>query len=105
MHVVIINGSPRVRHNSNTDKIIHSFAKGLEEAGCTYELYTLSNRREWDAAREAFIINDRIILAMPLFVESAPSLLLEWLESLPTERQHPAELSFILQRALRKPVN
>ena len=97
MHVVIINGSPRVKQHSNTDKIIHSFAQGLEETGCTYELYTLSNRREWDAAREAFINNDRIIIALPLFVESAPSLMLEWLETLPTERQHPAELSFILQ--------
>ena len=97
MHVVIINGSPRVKQHSNTDKIIHSFAQGLEETGCTYELYTLSNRREWDAAREAFIKIDRIILALPLFVESAPSMLLEWLETLPTERQRPAELSFILQ--------
>ena len=87
MHVVIINGSPRVKQHSNTDKIIHSFAQGLEETGCTYELYTLSNRREWDAAREAFINNDRIIIAQPLFVESAPSMLLEWLETLPTERQ------------------
>ena len=97
MHVVIINGSPRVKQFSNTDKIIQSFGKGLEENGCTYELYTLSNRREWDAAREAFIKSDRIIIALPLFVESAPSLMLEWLDTLPTERQHPAELSFILQ--------
>lgn len=97
MHVVIINGSPRVKQFSNTDKIIQSFGKGLEENGSTYELYTLSNRREWDAAREAFIKSDRIIIALPLFVESAPSLMLEWLETLPTERQHPAELSFILQ--------
>ena len=97
MHVVIINGSPRVKQFSNTDKIIQSFGKGLEENGSTYELYTLSNRREWDAAREAFIKSDRIIIDLPLFVESAPSLMLEWLETLPTERQHPAELSFILQ--------
>ena len=97
MHVVIINGSPRVKQFSNTDKIIHSFTQGLDEAGCTYEIYTLSSRREWDAAREAFITNDKIILALPLYVECVPSLLMEWLETLPTERQRPAELSFILQ--------
>ena len=34
-HLVIINGSPRVAKFSNTDKIIHSFAKGLEETGIT----------------------------------------------------------------------
>ncbi len=35
-HLVIINGSPRVAKFSNTDKIIHSFAKGLEETGITW---------------------------------------------------------------------
>ena len=49
-HIVIINGSPRVAKFSNTDKIIHSFAKGLEETGITWELHNLSSRKEWDAA-------------------------------------------------------
>ena len=30
MHVIIINGSPRVETLSNTDKIIDAFAEGLE---------------------------------------------------------------------------
>ena len=96
MHVVILNGSPRIRKYSNTDKIIEQFGKGLQEAGADYELHTLSNRKEWDAARDAFLAADRIILATPLFVECLPSFLLEFLESLPAERQKPAELSFIL---------
>ena len=37
MHVVIINGSPRVQKYSNTDKIIAVFAKGLSEKGNTFE--------------------------------------------------------------------
>ena len=45
MHIVIINGSPRVLKFSNTDKIIQSFGKGLQESGATYELYSLSNRK------------------------------------------------------------
>ena len=96
MHVVIINGSPRVQKFSNTDKIIQSFSKGLKEEGATFELYSLSNRKEWDAAREAFASHDRILFALPLYVECVPSLMLEFLESLPTERQRPAQLSFIL---------
>ena len=55
MHVVIINGSPRVQKFSNTDKIIQSFVKGFQASGSSYDLYSLSNRKEWDAAREAFI--------------------------------------------------
>ena len=95
-HVVIINGSPRTRKFSNTDKIIQSFAKGLEEKGVTYELYSLSSRKDRDAAREAFSSNNHILIALPLYVECVPSLMLEFLESLPTKRKCPALLSFIL---------
>jgi len=97
MRLVIINGSPRAKQFSNTDKIIQSFVKGLEMEGVIYDLFTLSNRREWEAAREAFINSDKILIALPLYVECAPGLLLEFLETLPTQRQRPAELSFILQ--------
>ena len=62
-HLVIINGSPRVAKFSNKGKIIHSFVKGLEEAGISWELHNLSNRKEWDAAREAFLTNERILIA------------------------------------------
>lgn len=94
--IIIINGSPRVKKNSNTNKIIQAFADGLAKAGITHKLYSLSNHDEWDEAREAFITNDNIIIAVPLFVECLPSLLLEFLSTLPTERKQPAKLSFIL---------
>ena len=96
MHVVIINGSPRVQKFSNTDKIIQSFVKGLQASGSSYDLYSLSNRKEWDAARESFINHDQIIFALPLFVECVPSIMLEFLDTLPTERLQPAQMSFIL---------
>ena len=95
-HLVIINGSPRVAKFSNTEKIIPSFAKGLEEAGVTWELHHLSNRKEWDAAREAFLSHERILLAFPLDVECIPSMMLEFLGTLPSERRQPAQLSFLL---------
>ena len=95
-HVIIINGSPRVKKFSNTDKIIQSFALGLEEAGTTHKLYSLSNRSEWDEAREAFMNNDHIIIALPLYVECVPGLMLEFLTTIPTERVRPAKISFIL---------
>ena len=95
-HIVIINGSPRVAKFSNTEKIIHSFAKGLEETGITWELHNLSNRKEWDAAREAFLTHERILIAFPLYVECIPSMMLEFLGTLPSERRQPAQLSFLL---------
>lgn len=96
MHVVIINGSPRSSQYSNTAKIIQAFVKGLEESGCTSEIYCLSSPKDWSAACEAYLSNEKIIFALPMYVECVPSLLLEFLETLPTQRQTPAELSFIL---------
>ena len=95
-HLVIINGSPRVAKFSNTDKIIHSFVKGLEETGITWDLHNISNRKEWDTAREAFITNEYILIAFPLYVECIPSLMLEFLETLPPERKKPGQLCFLL---------
>ena len=95
-HIVIINGSPRVAKFSNTDKIIHSFVKGLAETGITWELHNLSNRMEWDAAREAFLSHERILIAFPLYVECIPSMMLEFMGTLPSERKQPAQLSFLL---------
>lgn len=96
MHVVILNGSPRTRQHSNTDKILQAFVKGLEKENVTFELYSLSSRKEWEPAREAYLSNEKIIFALPMYVESIPSLMLEFLDTLPSERQIPAELSFVL---------
>lgn len=96
MHVVIINGSPRTQQHSNTHKIVKAFVKGIEAEGCTYQYYTLSSRKEWDAAREAYINNEHIIFALPMYVESIPSLMLEFLDTLPACHQWPAEVSFIV---------
>lgn len=96
MHAVIINGSPRVQKYSNTEKIIAAFAKGLSEKGSTFEAYAISNRKTWDAIRDAYLKNDEILIALPLYVECVPGLLLEFLETLPQKDGH-TRLSFLLQ--------
>ena len=95
-HVAIINGSPRIKKFSNTNKIIQSFAQGLDEAGTTHELYSLSNRLEWETAREAISLNQDTIIALPLYVDCVPALLLEFLGTLPANCAQPAKMSFIL---------
>lgn len=96
MHVVIINGSPRTEKYSNTEKIIDAFAEGLTEAGASFERYAISNKSNWEIARNAYVDNTEIIIAMPLYVESAPGILLEFLETLPGKDAN-TRLSFILQ--------
>lgn len=96
MHVIIFNGSPRVQKFSNTDKIISSFAEGFCERGNTYELYSISNRREWGDARRAFNENKNILIALPLFVECVPGLMMEFLETL-VPKTESTQISYILQ--------
>ena len=96
MHVMIINGSPRVEKYSNTDKIIDAFAEGLAEEGATFEKYAVSKRNSWDEIRNAYTGNTEIIIALPLYVENIPGLLLEFLETLPV-KDKDTRLSFILQ--------
>ncbi|MGN0351892.1 MAG: hypothetical protein ACI4ES_09585 [Roseburia sp.] len=97
MHLVIINGSPRVQKYSNTDKIINSFVKGFCEGGNTYELYCISNRTEWEKAQTAFARNTEILIAIPLYVENIPGILLEFLETLDVKKEAGTKISFILQ--------
>lgn len=96
MHVVIINGSPRMQKYSNTEKIIASFAEGLSEKGASFEAYAISNRKSWGMIREAYIKNEEILIALPLYVECVPGLLLEFLETLPKKDEH-TRVSFLLQ--------
>lgn len=96
MHVVIINGSPRVEKYSNTEKIIDAFAEGLAKAGATFERYAISDRKNWDMARESYTQNAEIIFALPLYVENIPGLLLEFFETLPI-KDNNTRVSFILQ--------
>jgi len=96
MHVVFLNGSPRVEKFSNTNRIIDAFAEGLHEKGWTSEKHAISNRNNWDAARTAFAENKLIIIALPLYVECVPGLLIEFLETL-EPKNDGTRIGFILQ--------
>lgn len=96
MHVLIINGSPRVKKYSNTDKILAKFTAGLSSRGNTYEQYEVSDRKQWDGIREAWDKNDNILIAIPLYVENIPGLLLEFLSTV-TPKDGSAKIAYILQ--------
>ena len=81
MHALIINGSPRVKKYSNTDKILEKITSGMTDTGSTFEQYEISDRSQWEKIRERFYENDHILIALPLYVECIPGLLMEFLES------------------------
>ncbi len=96
MHVLIINGSPRVKKYSNTDKILEKFTNGLCENGTTFEQYEVSDRSQWDAIKAAYEKNTNILIALPLFVECIPGLLMEFLETL-APKNDGSKMAFLLQ--------
>ena len=60
MHLVIISGATRPQPKSNTAKIIAAFQKGFEENGNTTEVWYLSDRKQWENAKNAFESNEHI---------------------------------------------
>ena len=97
MHLVIISGAARPRPKSNTAKIIGAFKSGSEEKGSTAQVWYLSDRKQWEGAAKAFSENDNILIALPLYVENIPGILLEFLSELPRKTNGKTTLSFIIQ--------
>ena len=97
MHLVIISGAARSQVKSNTAKIIAAFQKGYEESGNTTEVYYLSDRRQWAAAEKAFQENTNILIALPLYVENIPGILLEFLSGSQPKKMPGTHLAFLLQ--------
>lgn len=97
MHLTIISGAARPKTKSNTAKIIEAFCKGFQNNENTAEVWYLSDRGQWNMARNAFIKNTDILFALPLYVENVSGIMLEFLESLPPKGQSGTRLSFIVQ--------
>lgn len=97
MHLVIISGASRPQPKSNTARIIDAFRKGFEEGGNSAEVFYLSDRRQWKSAADAFYGNEHILIALPLYVESIPGILLEFLSALKIKTRPGTKLAFLLQ--------
>ena len=97
MHLVIISGATRPQSKSNTAKVIAAFQKGFEENGNTTEVWYLSDRRQWKRAANAFEQNERILIALPLYVENIPGILLEFLSGITPKQAPGTKLAFLIQ--------
>lgn len=96
MHLVILSGAARPQPASNTAKIISAFRRGYEAEGNTAEVWYLSDRKQWAGAAQAFAGHDHILIALPLYVENIPGILLEFLSGL-TPKTGSTEIAFLLQ--------
>ena len=97
MHLVVISGAARPRAKSNTAKIIAAFQAGYEEGGNTAEVWYLSDHSQWAGAAQAFERSDNLLVALPLYVENIPGILLEFLSGLKPKTAPGTKLAFLLQ--------
>lgn len=82
MHLAVLNGSPRGT-KSNTDLLLAAFLGGFhEEPGHSHELFHLVSRSERPRAAQAFAAADAALLAFPLYVDSMPAPVAEFVELL-----------------------
>jgi len=93
----MISGAARPQSKSNTAKILTAFQKGYEESGGTAEVWYLSIREQWAGAANAFEKSDNILIALPLYVENIPGILLEFLEGLKPKNAPGTQIAFLLQ--------
>lgn len=97
MKLIIISGATRPQAKSNTAAVIAAFVKGLNEKGVETEAFYLADRKQWQAAKDAFAANENILFALPLYVENIPGIMLEFLTELQPKAQAGTRIGFIVQ--------
>lgn len=106
MHIIIINASPNSGKSGLTVQIVNAFQKGVLDEGGTVEVYSLSDRSQWDKAMQAVVSNDNIVFAVPVYAGIVTSIQKEFLEKmndvLPAENRIKKRISFILQSSMPK---
>lgn len=84
MHLLVIHGSPRGHNPSNGALLATSFTSGFRSAfGHTSEDLALAPKREYAAIAKRFAEAERVLIVMPLYTDSMPAIVKEWLEHLP----------------------
>jgi hypothetical protein len=80
--LLLLNGSPR-GERSNSMKMLSRAAEGWQSGGGRApEVLHLARRAGFDRAVEAFAGADAVMLGMPLYADSMPSLVKEYIEAL-----------------------
>jgi len=96
--LLLLNGSPR-GPRANTMKMLARVAEGWQEAGgAAPEVAHLASRAGFERALAAFAEADMVLLGMPLYTDSMPALVLEWLTALVPAAGAPGPtLGFLVQ--------
>lgn len=97
--MVIFNGSPRGQ-GGNTLILEKQFVKGFTTVeGCSAEIFTLTHLKEIEACKQAFASADAVLLGFPLYTDSMPGLVKNFIEALEPFRGQPnlPGMAFLVQ--------
>lgn len=102
MHYTIISCSPQNKARSSSACIASWLRETLVDTDELSEqneavIFYLNERTKWDACADRFYKSENTIFIIPLYVEGIPGILLEFLESLDTDRKQEGFISFVLQ--------
>ena len=99
MKRLALNGSPRGT-KSNSRKIIGWMVEGMAEAGVEAPpILDLARTRELVQQRDAFLEADEVVLAFPLYTDSTPGIVKNFLDSLadaPADRLRGKRLALVV---------
>ncbi len=104
MHWTMLDGSPRGRH-SNTSMILECLGKGLERAGQSVQIRHLALSSDRQGAAQGFASAQRFILGFPLYADSMPGLVMEFIEQLEpyVGRAGNPPVGFVVQSGFPEP--
>lgn len=95
MKILIICCSPRIAVNSNSSILAEAFAKGCQNQSAETEICHLEKRGTWNEICQKIEQYDNVVFALPLYIDTVPSILLEFLEGL-TPRKTRGNIAFII---------
>ncbi|MCY1718852.1 NAD(P)H-dependent oxidoreductase [Prolixibacteraceae bacterium Z1-6] len=96
MKLAIFNGSPR-GINSNTKTLLDFFQKGFENAGGEIELVEyLIKEKQLEEQVQHFEKSKNILLAFPLYVDSVPGVVKQFIETIGDFNGSDVNISFIV---------
>lgn len=103
MHLIIIYATPNKVSVSNTVRYSKEFIRGFMRHGGSVEEYYLSERNQWKSAISAFLCNNHILFALPVYNAMIPGIMMEFLETLSQNLQEKnaesslRNITFLLQ--------
>lgn len=105
MNLVIYNGSPRNRH-SNTKILMEQFLVGYHTIiSDEVPVFYLAERIDVEAKLQAFNEAKTIIIAFPLYTDSIPGIVKEFIEQVAEKGvSTPKKIGFIVQSGFPEPI-